>query len=131
MSLAIFHWASNGFKSRSRGRCHRQTRREHALDFMSGTRAHQALDFMSGTNQGFDCMSTLVSYDTYETSKDDGDGKRDREETPKDDSSGDKGERILRHDDSNGAQNEDDGSGGKKSQKRKKPAKQAKVKVCS
>ncbi|KAJ7728112.1 hypothetical protein B0H14DRAFT_2640767 [Mycena olivaceomarginata] len=71
LTLAIFHSSSNGFKSPRRGPCHRQIRREHALDFMSGTRAHQALDFMSGTYQGFDCMSTpsegMVHYLAWRT----------------------------------------------------------------
>ncbi|KAJ7742204.1 hypothetical protein B0H14DRAFT_2637680 [Mycena olivaceomarginata] len=68
-----------------------------------------------------------------ETPKDDGDsdeGGRAGGETPKDDSDGEKGrEETPKQWWHYGAQNEDDGSGGKKSQKRKEPAKQAKAKA--
>ncbi|KAJ7806034.1 hypothetical protein B0H14DRAFT_3484408 [Mycena olivaceomarginata] len=62
-----------------------------------------------------------------ETPEDDGNGDKGGE-TPEDDGNGDKGVETPQ-DDGKGAQNEDDASGGRKSQKKKKAGKQAKAKA--
>ncbi|KAJ7308611.1 hypothetical protein DFH08DRAFT_823895 [Mycena albidolilacea] len=62
-----------------------------------------------------------------ETPEDDGNGDKGAE-TPEDDGNGNKGVETPQ-DNGKGAQNEDDASGGRKSQKKKKAGKQAKAKA--